>query len=275
MDFSTVVEFWSANGKVFVLIFGLFGGTFLMWYVVKARMYLKSSFGAIAREFSGKKKINVVGNDMKIRSHSANFLNDYYMDEGGDKDKMYVLEPHGWYLDEFGEKVWYFNQDGTQMVHFHDQAKFVWVDKITRQPLFDKNGRFVTKLNLLQSLMRKYEKVAKEKLVKVDSFVELGALDEITGFKTILPAIIGNQEVSGIDATATADVINRHLEIESLGFFRKYWQQILIGGIVIIVCVLGALYFGYQNQKEIKLVAENTQFVKDALYNMTVTGGFS
>lgn len=273
MDFSTYMAFWGKFGGLFYILGGMTIAFLLIWWIVNARFYIAASFRAMERKQKGLQKVVTVCNDGRMREHSVNFLNDYYMDQSGDKDKLRALEPHGSYIDEFGEKTWYYNQDGTEQVHFFRQEKFLYVDKVTGEPLLDKNGRYVSKLSLIDTLKNKYEKIADKDFKKLDEYVKLGALDEVVGKKVLLPMLIGVRP-EGTDAITTADILNRHMEAESLNFWKKYLPIAMLVVTIIIILVLIAAGLGYTNHKDIGALQTSFTTLQQTLINMTNSGGF-
>lgn len=279
MDFSTYMAFWSRFGGLFYILGGMTIGFFVVWWMVKARFYIAESFRAIDAERKGLQKIVIVGNDNKLRPYNVDYRNDYFMEKGSDKDKLRVLENHSYYLDEFGKKVTYYHQDGTEPIGFFRQEKFFYVDKKTGEFLKDKYGNYLNKVGVIQYLKKQYvmelpEFLKDEDIKKeLNKYVELKFLDEIKGNKVTLPLKIGDGP-QGTDASQTADVINRHLELETLGFWKKYLPMAVAAVLVITVLILIAAGLGYTNHKDIGTLQTSFTTLQQTLINMSNSGGF-
>lgn len=279
MDFSTYMAFWSRFGGLFYILGGMTIGFFVVWWMVKARFYIAESFRAIDAERKGLQKIVVVGNDNKLRPYNVDYRNDYFMEKGADKDKIRVLENHSYYLDEFGKKVTYYHQDGTEPIGFYRQEKFFYKDLKTGEFLKDKYGNYLNKVGVLNYLKNKYELAQFdflkdeecEKILKL--YCEKKFLDEINGNKITFPLKIGDGP-QGTDASQTADIINRHLELENISFWKKYLPMAMAVVIVITILLLLSAGLGYSNHKDIGVLQTSFTTLQQTLINMSNTGGF-
>jgi hypothetical protein len=273
------MAFWSRFGGLFYILGGMTIGFFVVWWMVKARFYIAESFRAIDAERKGLQKIVVVGNDNKLRPYNVDYRNDYFMEKGADKDKIRVLENHSYYLDEFGKKVTYYHQDGTEPIGFYRQEKFFYKDLKTGEFLKDKYGNYLNKVGVLNYLKNKYELAQFdflkdeecEKILKL--YCEKKFLDEINGNKITFPLKIGDGP-QGTDASQTADIINRHLELENISFWKKYLPMAMAVVIVITILLLLSAGLGYSNHKDIGVLQTSFTTLQQTLINMSNTGGF-
>lgn len=229
-------------------------------FFVMTLNYQKEALKSMIAKAQGKKKLGVVYKDNKINTKWANFKADFEIYPTADKEKFYALSNKGRYYDQFNEPITFFNQDTTEEIRFVPRKKMIWVDKETGEPLLDAKGKFVNSVNLVQFVSMKYKQVADEKFENAEKFVRQGLVDDACGIDVRLPNLIG-EEQNGIDGALTADIINRHMEIEMLNFLKKHWGTIVIVGMIILLCTIGSIVFSVQANNKIDAASKVINYI--------------
>lgn len=244
ITFAQFINFYVQNWQLIKPMLQMLGGALLIAYIFKARFYLLESFKSIWRDMYKMKKIAIIGKDGVIRTYNVNFnKEDFIMIN--DK-KFYALSKKNFYHDWFGEKIYFYNVDGTEPISFKPYKKYIYVDKISREPLMDSKGNYATSLNWLQIASKKYEKQISDTAKKAEEFIDKGLMEEVTGITIREPNPIGN-ELEGAEPALTGDIINQYLRVQSIGFLKKYWQIIVMCVILILIMVIAGIYFSYRS----------------------------
>jgi hypothetical protein len=279
-----------ANGLLALVLIGAIVFIFVLYFVVKCRAYIREGFKFMWRDLRGLRKIVLVNDDKRKVTRNADAGAKYYMDNTNEFPEAYIITEDDYYIDEFNEKYWQYRTTGTDPVDFFIRQKFIWVEKEqfkdkngvlmydkdgnpAYRPLLDKNGRFVSKLNWLQTAMGKYKQVSSDEIKKIDEYVKMGLVDLQLGQTIKYPMTIGGEEAQGMNPTKAADIINQLADLEGMSFFRKYLPYFLIGGLIILVAIGVSIYFGYDNSHNIKILKTGVDTLQSGFQNLTMTTG--
>ena len=240
-------------------------GIMVFLFGINLKYIIKGTEAFFMTNFAGKKKMSVIGNDKTKRSMWVDFREDFKIYS----EKAYIHDKNSIIINEFGEQEEVFVQDYTEPVEFKPYKKYVWVDKKTNEPLRDKDGKYVTRLNFLEFVAFKYRKEINEEFKKIEDLVQPTLIDNVVAKETKITSVLFPMKITdhkkGIDTQLTASVIVRRMKIDALGWLSKYWKQVMLFGIIVMVGTLVIFALTYGNgtkldeiSKLLQTVASNT-----------------